>query len=149
LTATEPNPKQIDFWSYNSNRAECLVDGVPGQVYIQWALVYTHTWELASDLKFDNNAISVEVTGYAEYNPNWIPSWPSAAFPSYFPGGGDPAGNPTYPAPTVLPPGQVADVWSLANATAIQAGGPLAWIGVSALPAGTADCSYQGVDAGS
>jgi len=149
LTADEPNGVQLDFWSYNSNRAQCLVNGVPGQVYVQWALLYTHSWELASDLKFDNNQITVELGGYAEYNPNWVPSWPGPTFPSYYPGGGDPNGNPTYPAPCVLPPGQAADPWSLANQTAIRAGGPLAFIGVSTLPAGTNNCAYQGVDIGS
>lgn len=149
LTSAEPNGKQIDFWSFNANRDQCLVAGVPGQVYVQWALVYTHAWEVASDFKFSNSALDVELKGYAEYNPNWIPSWPSSSFPSYFPGGGDPNGNPTYPAPTVLPPGQAADPWTLADQAAIRAGGPLAWIGVSTLPAGSNNCGYQGVDAGS
>jgi len=148
LTKPEANGVQIDLWSFNANRNQCLVDGQPGLSYLQWAFPYTHSWEISGDLKFTNDAITVEVTGYLEYNPNWIPTWPGPTFPSYYPGGGNPSGNPTYPGPTVLPPGQVADPWTLADQAAIQAGGPVAFIGTASLPT-ISDCAYAGVDSGS
>ena len=67
---------------------------------------------------------------------------PGAEFPSWVPGFGDPVGHPTGPAPAVLPFGISADPWSLADQSAIQAGGPVAWRCVDSLPEGIDDCAY-------
>lgn len=139
------DPKQIELWSKNSNRAECGVGGTSAKLWVQWLLPFTRNWEISGDIVFNNDALELELTGYAENNPNWFPSWPGTTFPAYDPGGGDPDGVPTDPAPTVLPDDITADTWTLSDQTAIQAGGPLAWQSVAALPTPIEDCDYVGV----
>lgn len=142
-------PKGLEFWSKNANRAQCVVDGVVQNVYLQWLLPFTRNWEISGDLTFNQGALEVSLSGYCENNPNWVPSWPDSTFPSWVPGNGDPDGTPTGPAGPVLPPeivaGSGADTWTLDDQTAIQAGGPLAWQGVPTLPSPLDDCNYVGI----
>lgn len=131
--------KALEFWSKNAAR-ECTTDAE--NLYIHWVLPRTINWELSGGLNFTNGALEVTVTGYAENNPNWVPSLPGALFNSWEPGGGDPTSTPTGAAPPVLPAGLAADPWSLADQAAIQAGGPLAWRCVGSLPTPIDDCAY-------
>lgn len=133
------NSKMLEFWSKNAAR-QCSAEA--NNLYIHWVLPRTINWELSGGLTFTNGALEVTVTGYAENNTLWIPSLPGADFPSYEPGGGDPASTPTGPAPTVLPAGLDPDPWSLTDQAAIRAGGPLAWRCVGALPGPIDDCAY-------
>lgn len=139
------DPKSIELWSKNSNRAQCLVAGEVTNVYLQWLLPFTRNWEISGDLTFSTGALEVTVKGYAENNPNWFPSWPGTTFPAWFPGGGDPDGAPVAPAPTLIPGGISRDTWTLEDQAAIQEGGPLAWQGVAALPTPLEDCEYVGI----
>jgi len=148
-TAPCQDPKGIEIWSKNVNRAACGIGGAGAQVYVDWLLPHTKNWEISGDLAFNTSNLEVELMGYAENNPNWFPSWPNATFPSYVPGGGDPTGVPTGGPPPILPAGITADTWTLADQAAIQAGGPLAWQSVASLPDPIDDCNYVGVVVGS
>lgn len=144
--ATAPDPKMFEVWSKNANRAQCGVGGIGSAVYVQWLLAHTKNWEIDDDLSFSyEDPLTFGLSGYVENNPNFFPSWPGATFPSYVPGGGDPDGTPTGVAGPVLPNGIVADAWTLSDQTAIQAGGPVAWQTVAALPDPLEDCAYVGV----
>lgn len=145
-SAVAPDPKMIEVWSKNANRAQCGVGGAGSAVYVQWLLSTTKNWEITGDVSFKyEDALTFELSGYAENNPNFFPSWPAATFPKWVPGGGDPAGTPTGVAGPVLPNGIAADDWTLADQTAIQAGGPMAWQTVATLPDPLEDCAYVGV----
>lgn len=136
------NSKALEFWSKNADKGQCTVDGVTQNLYIHWVLPRTINWEISGGLNFTNGPLEVTVMGYAENNPLWFPSYPTTTFPSWTPGGGDPTGVPTGSPPPVLPPDITADTWTLADQTAIQAGGPLAWRCVAALPSPIDDCGY-------
>lgn len=131
--------KALEFWSKNSAKS-CST--AANNLFIQWLLPRTINWELSGGLNFTNAALEVTLSGYAENNPMWFPSLPGEDFPSYVPGGGDPASLPTGPAGPILPAGLLADPWSLTDQTAIQEGGPLAWRCVGALPTPLDDCDY-------
>lgn len=141
-----PNPKMFELWSKNANRAQCGVGGTGSAVYVQWLLPWTQNWEIDGDMTFNyTDALVIQLKGYVQNNPNWFPSWPDTTFPSYVPGGGDPDGVPTGPAPTILPNDISPDPWTLEDQTAIQEGGPLAWETVGTLPSPIDDCNYVGV----
>lgn len=144
LTSTCTDPKMLEFWSKNSDLAQCGLGGAGSQAYVRWLLPFTNNWEITGDIVIAEDAqVDVVLTGYAQKNPNWFPSFPGTSFPSWVPGGGDPDGTPTGAAPAVLPAGVTADPWSLDHQTAIQAGGPLAWIADDTIP--TVDsCDYFG-----
>lgn len=145
-------PKQIEVWSKNANRDQCGVGGVGSAVFVHWLLPTTRNWEISSDLAFNSGAMEIELTGYAENNPNWFPTWPGADFPSYMDSGvasgGNPEGVPIGGPPPILPSGITADTWTLDDQIAIQAGGPLAWQKAAALPT-LNECGYVGVSSGS
>ncbi len=144
--AAAPNPKMLEVFSKNANRAQCGVGGLGAAVYVQWLLAHTKNWEIDDDLSFSyEDPLTFGLSGYVENNPNWFPSWPAAEFPSYVPGGGDPDGTPTGVAGPVLPNDITADTWTLSDQAAIQAGGPVAWQTVAALPSPLEDCAYVGV----
>lgn len=130
----------VELWSKNNVR-NCTAEA--NNLYIQWLLPRSTNWEISGDLSFSNGPLEVELSGYVENNPNWLPSFPGEDFPSYVPGGGDPSGVPSGPPPTILPWGVDADPWTLEHQEAIQGGGPLAWISVGALPAPISDCQYM------
>lgn len=134
----------VEVWSRNANKDQCGVGGTGSEAYIRWGLPLASGWEVSGGTTFGNEALKVELTGFVERNPNWFPIWPGTTFPSYVPGGGDPDGVPTGAAPTVLPAGIVADPWSLANQTDIQAGGPLYWRTEASIPNDAVDCDYVG-----
>lgn len=141
-----PNPKMLELWSYNANRAQCGVGGTGAAVYAQWLAAHTKNWELEGDWAYQyDTPLEIGVSGYVENNPNWFPSWPSSVFPSYVPGGGDPDGVPTGVAGPILPNGITADTWDLSDQTAIQEGGPIAMQTVAALPEPVDNCNYVGV----
>lgn len=137
--APAENSKALEFWSKNAAKS-CSTES--NNLFIQWVLPRTINWELSGGLSFTNAALEVTLTGYAENNTLWVPSLPGEDFPSWVPGGGDPAGLPSGAPGPVLPAGVLADPWSLADQTAIRAGGPLAWRCVGALPTPLDDCDY-------
>lgn len=143
-------PKALELWSIDSNKAQCISSS-GARPYVQWLLPFTKNWEISGNIDFDyTKPVTIQVTGYAEKNYNWFPAWPGAAFPSYIPGGGDPTGSPDGAAPCVLPAGVVADPWNQTDQENIQAGGPLAWAAVAALPTpGAVDCGFVGTTAAS
>lgn len=135
------NSKMIEVWSKNAAKV-CSVDGAVENLYIQWVLPLTIDWEISGGLNFTMNALEVVLKGYAQNNPLWFPSYPGSTFPAWTPGGGDPTGTPSAAAPAILPPGVDADPWTLTDQAAVQAGGPLAWKCVSALPTPIDNCNY-------
>lgn len=141
------DPKSIELWSKNANRAQCGVGGAGSAVFVQWLAMHTSNWEIDDDLTMNyQDPLTFVLGGYAENNPNWFPSWPSSEFPAYEPGGGDPDGTPTgVVGDVVLPNDITADTWTASDQTAIQAGGPIAWQTVAALPTPLEDCAYVGV----
>jgi len=145
-----PDPKMVEVWSKNANRDQCGVGGAGAAVYTQFLLPHTKNWEIAGDVSFTyENALEISLSGYAENNPNFYPSWPGPGFPAYVPGGGDPDGTPTGTETpgiqTVILPNDITpDDWTPDDAAEIRAGGPLAWQTVATLP-DTADCAYTGV----
>lgn len=136
------NSKMIELWSKNADKGQCTVDGTSQNLYIHWVLPRTINWEISGGLNFTNGPLEITLTGYAENNPLWFPSYADSVFPSYVPGGGDPTSVPTGAPGPVLPPDVTADPWTLADQAAIQAGGPLAWRCVAALPTPIDDCGY-------
>lgn len=134
--------KQLELWSKNAAKT-CNADGSTSTAYIQWVLPLTKNWELSGGLNFTMDALELTLKGYAENNPNWFPSMPGSTFPSWVPGGGDPAGSPDGAPSPVLPDGVDPDDWSLTDQAAIQAGGPLAWRCVDMLPSPLDDCAYM------
>lgn len=144
-----PNPKMVELWSKNANRAECGVGGTGSALFVQWLAPHTKNWQIDGDLDYEyTKPLVVQLKGYVENNPNWFPSWPDATFPSYVPGGGDPLGVPTGPPPTILPNDIEPDPWTLEDQAVIQdeeTGGPLAWQTVGALPDPIKDCDFVGV----
>lgn len=141
-SASCENSKALELWSKNSDKGVCDVDGTPSNLWIQWVLPRTINWEISGGLNFTIGALEVTLSGYAENNPLWYPSFPRSTFPSYTPGGGDPTGVPTGVAGPVLPAGIDADAWTLTDQAAIQGGGPLAWRCVSELPSPLDACDY-------
>lgn len=137
-------PKMVEIWSKNNDLASCGIGGTGSRRYMRWMLPFTDNWEITGDLVIAEQQVDVVLTGYAQKNPNWFPSFPSADFPSWVPGGGDPDGVPTGPAPAILPDGITADPWTLDHQDAIQTGGPLAWIADADLPVVEA-CDYVSV----
>jgi hypothetical protein len=131
----------LEFWSVNANKGACTVDGASSDLYIHWVMPTSNNWEISGGMNFTVGALEITVTGYAENNPLWFPSYPDSSFPSWTPGGGDPAGVPVGAPPPILPPDVDADSWTLSDQAAIQAGGPLAWRSVGALPEVT-NCAY-------
>lgn len=131
--------KGLEFWSKNAAKS-CSTGS--NNLYIHWVLPRTINWELSGGLNFTNAALEVTIKGYAQNNTDWVPSMPGPAFPSYVPGGGDPASTPSGAAGPVLPGGLEADPWSLSDQTAIRKGGPLAWRCVGTLPTPLNDCGY-------
>jgi hypothetical protein len=146
--ACEPS-KALEFWSKNADKGVCSVDGTTQNLYIHWVLPRVINWEISGGLNFTTGPLEITLMGYAENNPLWFPSYPGVDFPSYVPGGGDPTSVPTGGPPPILPPGVVADPWTLTDQAAIQAGGPLAWKCVGALPDPIDDCGYVPVTAAS
>lgn len=141
------NSKALEFWSKNADKGVCSVDGSMANLYIHWVLPRTINWEISGSLNFTTGPLEITLMGYAENNPLWFPSYPGVDFPSYVPGGGDPTSRPVGPPPPVLPSQVTADPWTLADQAAIQAGGPLAWKCVRALPSPIDDCGYAPVAA--
>jgi hypothetical protein len=133
--------KMIEVWSKNA-APSCHPSGTPKHLWIHWVLPRTINWRLSSELSFANHSLEFALSGYAEANPWWYPSYPSAMFPSYVPGGGDPTGWPIGPPGPVLPTGIDPDPWTIGDQLAIRSGGPLAWRCVDALPAPLDECSY-------
>lgn len=136
----------VEVWAQNADPSNCNIAGTTSEVYVDWLLPKLSNLQLSGDITFTNDAVVVELSGYAENNTNWFPSYPGALFPSWVPGGGDPTGVPTGAPPPVLPPDVTADPWSLADATAIRAGGPLASICVGELPSPLNNCDYVPVE---
>jgi hypothetical protein len=134
------NSIALELWSKNAN-ARCDIQTGVENLFIHWVLPRTINWEISGGLEFSNAQLEIVLSGYAENNPNWFPSFPGVLFPSWVPGGGDPTGLPTGAPPPVLPAAATADTWSLADQAAIQAGGPLAWKCENTLPP-TDDCAY-------
>lgn len=133
----------LEFWSKNADKGQCTVDGTTQNLWIHWVLPRTINWEISGGLEFSTGPLEIVLSGYAENNPLWFPSYPDTVFPSWDPGGGDPAGTPTGSPPPVLPPAVTTpDPWTLADQTAIQAGGPMAWSCVGSLPEPIDDCAY-------
>lgn len=140
--------KMLELWTKNADRGACDVDGNPTDLYIHWLLPRTLKWEISGPLTFNSGVMEITLSGYAENNPNFYPSFPGDAFPAYSPGGGDPDGLPTNTsASPVLPVGVEADPWSVSDQAAIQGSGPLAWRCVAALPSPIDDCDYVPSDA--
>jgi hypothetical protein len=135
--------KMIELWTKNADRGSCDVDGVPTNLWIHWVLPRTIKWEITGGLNFTNGPLEFTLSAYAENNTNWFPSFPGIGFPSYVPGGGDPAGLPTGPPSPILPDGILADPWLVTDAEVIRNSGPLAWKCVDALPSPIADCDYM------
>jgi len=136
-------PRSLEFWSKNADKNVCAPGGTTGNQYIHWVLPRTINWEISGGLNFTTGALEITLSGYAENNPQWFPSYPGLDFPSWVPGGGDPTGTPTGAAPPVLPTDiTTPDPWSLNDQIAIQQGGPLAWRCVSELPSPLAECAY-------
>lgn len=139
------DPRSLEFWSKNADKNLCGPGGVTGNQFIHWVLPRTINWEISGGLNFTIGALEVTLSGYAENNPQWFPSYPGPTFPSWSPA--YPA-SPNYPigaAPPILPTEiTTPDPWSLADQAAIQAGGPLAWRCVTALPEPLAECAYVG-----
>jgi hypothetical protein len=135
------DPIMLEMWSKNADLAACNVAGTAENLYVQWVLPQSDNWEFSGGFEFTDSDLQLELSGYAENNPLWFPSFPDATFPSW-----DPpypmAGTPTGAPPPLLPPGVTADPWSLTDQAAIQAGGPLAWKCVDALPTPIDDCGY-------
>lgn len=141
------DPVMLELWTKNVERGSCGVDGVPTNLWVHWLLPKTIKWTLTGSVEFSNGPTEFTLSGYAENNPNFYPSFPGPTFASYVPGGGDPAGYPTGDPPPVLPSDVSADPWTLADQAAIQGAGGLAWKCVSALPTPIDDCSYVPTDA--
>lgn len=133
------NSKMLELWSKNSG-AVCTPGGAGNDqpLWIQWVLPLTRNWEISGGMNFTTGALEVTISGYAENNPNWFPSFPGPTFPAY-----DEDGHPVDAAPCILPTDVPADPWSLADQTAIQEGGPMAWRCVDALPTPLNDCGYM------
>lgn len=141
-TAGCPDPLSIEVWSQNADPANCAIGAGTQAVYVDWLLPKVSNFQVSGDITFENEALTIELSGYAENNPQWFPSFPGALFPSWDPGGGDPTGLPTGAPPPILPAGITADPWTLADQAAIQAGGPLAMICVGSLPSPLDNCDY-------
>jgi hypothetical protein len=136
------DPKMLELWTKNAEKGPCGPDGSPRCPWIHWVLPLTKKWEITGSVNFFNGPLEFTLSGYAENNPNWYPSLPGPAFPSYVPGGGDPSGLPTGTPPPVLPAGVSPDPWTLADQTVIQQSGPLAWKCVNELPSPIDDCGF-------
>jgi hypothetical protein len=134
-------PTMVEFWSKNANKGACTVDGTASDLFLHWVLPTTNNWEISGGLNFTMGNLEITITGYAENNPLFFPSFPGPTFPSWTPGGGDPAGVPTGSPPPVLPPDVEADPWTLTDQAAIQDGGPIHMKAVAALPTVDA-CNY-------
>lgn len=134
---SEPYSKGLELWSLNADKSCSTANN---NVYIRWLLPKSTNWEISGDLTFGLAELEVTLKGYAENNPEWVPSFPGADFPSWE------DGVPDGVAPPVLPTGIVADDWTLDDQEAIQAGGPLAWKCVGTLPAPLAACDYAPSD---
>jgi len=139
--ACEPS-KMVEFWSKNADKGACSVDGTTQNLWIHWVLPRSINWELSGGLNFTTGPLEVTLSGYAENNPLWFPSYPGTTFPSWTPGGGDPSGVPTGAPPPVLPPQITADPWTLSDQAAVQAGGPLFMRCVGNIPV-TSECNYD------
>ena len=153
LAACE-NSKALEIWSKNADKGVCTVDGAVENLYIQWTLPRTINWEISGGLNFTNGPLEVTLTGYAENNPLWFPSFPNNTFPAYVPAGAPFTGRPTGAAPAPADydnPDIVTDcgggisgvdTWTLDDQIAIQNGGPMAWQCVPQLPCPIDDCAY-------
>jgi len=139
--------KMLELWTKNAEKGSCDANGTPTNLWIHWLLPRTLKWEVSGGLNFNSGPLEFTLSGYAENNPNFYPSYPGADFASYVPGGGDPAGFPTGPPPPTLPDGIAADPWSVADQAVIQSAGPLVWKCVGALPSPLDDCAYAPSDA--
>lgn len=59
---------QVELWAVNSTPTSA------DDAYIHFVLPKTYNWQLSGNLDFTNGAIQLELSGYAEKNPNWTPS---------------------------------------------------------------------------
>jgi len=132
--------RMLELWSKNAKNGTCDNPAIIGDEppYVQWLLPKTDNWQISGALEFNNQILEITLKGYAEPNANWVPSLPGATFPAYDVG----TGTWSDPPPPILPAGAVADTWTLADQTAIQGGGALAWQCVEELPA-YLDCAYS------
>lgn len=135
-------PVMLELWTRNADRGTCDISGTPTNLWVHWILVKTIKWTITGSLEFASGPTEFTLSGYAENNPNFYPSYPRSEFASYVPGGGDPASYPTGAPPPVLPDGISPDPWTLADQAAIQAAGSLAWKCVDVLPSPLNDCDY-------
>lgn len=143
LTRPEPNPKMIEVWSEDATLEACSDDAT----FPYWMnmFVLTRNWAVSEAIAInDTDPQAITITGEAFNNPNWVPSYPGATFPSWDPGGGDPDGTPSGAPPPVLPAGVTADEWTLNDQTDIRAGGPYVGRAWSTLPscADGFECSF-------
>ena len=59
---------QIELWAVNNAPTGA------SDAYIHFVLPKTYNWQLSGNLDFTNGAVQLELSGYAEKNPNWTPS---------------------------------------------------------------------------
>lgn len=131
LTAPSPNPKMLEVQATNANREECGLGGEGSAAVYRHLWPWTFQWEIDGDLTVDlATPFTIAFKGKALNNPQWFPSFPSADFPSWDPGGGSTAttNEPTGPPPAVIPSGFDPDPWTLQDQADIQAGGTYAGI---------------------
>lgn len=136
-----PDPIGVEIWSLN-NSADCGNAASAGDAYIDWVLPRTSNWQVTGSLNFNNGELEIRLSGYAENNNGWFPSFPDTSATGDFDfqsAGLDPYGS--YPLPTT-PLGVTEDEWTAADVLAIRAGGPLVESCVGALPAPLDDCGY-------
>jgi len=137
----------LEFWSKNADKGVCSIDGLTQNLWVHWVLPRTINWEISGGLEFSTGPLEIVLSGYAENNPLWWPSFPDGLV---FPGYTDPADPTSVPTAAIpgdqlqLPPctQTYPDPWTLADQSAVQAGGPMAWSCVPQLPPCVNDCAY-------
>jgi hypothetical protein len=95
----------IEVWTNNASKERCADNS--DCPYVRWILPLTTNWSISGDTAFTNDIIGLEMTGIAEANASF-------AVPFTLPAT-DPDLTPAF-------------------VTAIQQGGPMAWICTDALP---------------
>ncbi len=67
--------RQVEIWAKNAEKGKCATD--EAWPWFQWLIPKSINWVLSGDIGFANdNAVELELEGYAESNPNWTPSVP-------------------------------------------------------------------------
>jgi len=134
-----PNGLMLEVWAKNASQGACApIGGDINSPFVEWLFPKTDNWQITDSITFENGAQEITLSGYATNNPNWYPSFPDLAFPSFDAIAGTYTGLP----PETLPLGITADPWTLTHQTNIQAGGPLAMLCVEELPDPLVYCDY-------